>query len=107
MPNHFHGIIIIESSNDVGATRRVAQAQDNKQGAIQRIAPTLQSGSLGAIIGQFKSQVTKRIRKAGMPDYKWQRNYYEHLLRKEMDLYFTRRYIELNPLKWELDDYYI
>ena len=63
MPNHFHGILIITNDgNTVGATRRVA--------------PTLQSGSLGAVIGQFKSVVTKRINGlrhiAGAPV--WQRN---------------------------------
>ena len=36
----------------------------------------------------------------------WQRNYYEHILRNELDLYFTRRYIQNNPVKWELDENY-
>jgi REP element-mobilizing transposase RayT len=95
MPDHIHVIIIIErkiGKNIVGATRRVA--------------PTLQSNSLGAIIGQFKSMVTKRINeKRNTPGYPvWQRNYYEHILRNERDLYCTRNYIELNPLKWELDE---
>ncbi len=108
MPNHFHGIIIIESSI-VGAIRRIAFEQER---AIQRIAlstedkTTLQAGSLGAIMGQFKSKVTKRIMHEGMPNYKWQRNYYEHIIRNEKDLFFIRKYIELNPLKWELDEYY-
>ena len=108
MPNHFHGIIIIETA---GATRGVAQnvKTQNNQGAIRRIAPTtLQSNSLGSIIGQFKSVVTKRINKLS-DEAKvkvWQRNYYEHILRNELDLYFTRRYIQNNPVKWELDENY-
>ncbi len=52
MPNHVHGIIWIVNADNVGATRRVA--------------PTTRphgpdSGSIGAIIGQFKSVTTKRI----------------------------------------------
>ena len=93
MPNHFHGIIIIEST-----TR-----------ATHRVAPTkakLKTNSLGAIIGQFKSVVTKRIRASGFEDFQWQRNYYEHIIRNEKDLFNIRQYIELNPLKWEYDDYY-
>ena len=81
MPNHIHGIIIIENkilNNDVGAIRRVTS--------------TLQPNSLGAIIGQFKSIVTKRINriKNTLGSTVWQRNYYEHILRNEMDLYSTR-----------------
>ena len=99
MPNHFHGIIINESNNKdvVGAIRRIAPTKE-------RI--TLQSGSLGALIGQFKSKVTKRIRFEGIPEFKWQRNYYEHIIRNDHDLYNIRTYIQNNPLKWELDDYY-
>jgi len=85
MPNHLHGIIIIEQSIEgggelispgsnntessqikvnVGATRWVARTKEDK--AIRRIAPTkktLLPDSLGLIIGQFKSSVTKRLRK--------------------------------------------
>jgi putative transposase len=144
MPNHLHGIIIIEQSiengrgelnsptrNDsgqiqyaptkinfqspshttenVGATRWVAQNKEDR--AIQRIAPTKQTlipNSLGSIIGQFKSKVTKRLRETpGKSDLKiWQRNYYEHIIRNEIDLQNIRKYITLNPLKWEIDEYY-
>ncbi|MCL6098125.1 MAG: transposase [Bacteroidetes bacterium] len=98
MPNHIHGIIIIDHS--VAAIRGIAQ---NNTGANQRFAPTLRSNSLGSIIGQFKSTVTKRIRKSGMPDFKWQHNYYEHIIRNEKELYQIRKYIQLNPLKWEIE----
>jgi putative transposase len=110
MPNHLHGIIIIEQSiDDVGATRRVAQNKEDR--AIQRIAPTKQtliSNSLGSIIGQFKSSVTKRLREiSGNSDLKiWQRNYYEHIIRNEIDLQNIRKYITDNPLKWEIDEYF-
>ena len=63
--------------------------------------------SLSTIIGSFKSAVTKRINelKGGLGSI-WQSNYYEHIIRNGKDLFFTRRYNELNPLKWELDEYY-
>jgi REP element-mobilizing transposase RayT len=99
MPNHFHGIIINGANNYdvVGAIRRIAPTKEST---------TLPSGSLGAIIGQFKSKVTKRIRFEGIPEFKWQRNYYEHIIRNDYDLYNIRTYIQNNPLKWELDEYY-
>jgi len=63
--------------------------------------------SIGAIIGQFKSAVTRQInalRNApGAPV--WQRNYYEHIIRNEQALNAIRRYIVENPLRWHLDRY--
>lgn len=52
MPNHIHGILVFTNDDmqTVGATRRVAPTKI-----------TLKSGSLGAVMGQFKSIVTKRI----------------------------------------------
>ncbi|HHT9117594.1 MAG TPA: transposase [Candidatus Hypogeohydataceae bacterium YC38] len=92
MPNHFHGIVSIVNAISVGATRRVA--------------PTLRgliSNSIGAIVGQFKSIVTKNIHKMGFRDFKWQRNYYEHVIRDEKDINEIREYIITNPLKWAMD----
>jgi putative transposase len=65
--------------------------------------------TLGHIIGAFKSLCFKRwlvymrlhqIEEIGRF---WQRNYYEHVLRNEAELYRTREYIIENPLKWKHD----
>ena len=80
--------------------------EDNR--ASHRLAPTIQPNSLGSIIGQFKSVCTKRIKL--MLDYPiktiWQKNFYEHIIRNEEDLFRIRKYIEQNPVKWQLDEYY-
>ena len=64
-------------------------------------------GSLGAIVGNFKSVTARRINRLrhtpGMPV--WQRNYYEHIVRTEDALYAIRQYIADNPLRWTLDTY--
>ena len=61
--------------------------------------------SLGAIIAQWKSRVTKRIWKLpgmqGKPI--WQRNYYEHIIRDETDLRRIEEYIQNNLLHWAED----
>jgi len=66
----------------------------------------LKSGSIGAIIGQFKSITAKRInalrQTPGTPV--WQRNYYEHIIRNEESLESIRLYIQHNPWKWALDE---
>jgi putative transposase len=90
MPDHMHGILNIHHDNCLhsaaGATRRVAPSM---------LAPS----SLGSIIGQYKSVVTKQIRKMGKTDFKWQRNYYDRVIWNEMELYTIRRYIFNNPIK--------
>jgi putative transposase len=62
-------------------------------------------GSLGAMIGQFKSRATKRI--WALPKYAhtpiWQRNYYEHIIRNEAEWGRICEYIQNNPLRWEAD----
>ena len=37
----------------------------------------------------------------------WQRNYYEHIIRSEKSFEKISEYIINNPLKWELDKYYV
>jgi putative transposase len=95
MPNHLHGIIIIEFN--------LGTIPEWATGSVAPTKPTIKPNSLGSIIGQFKSVVTKQIRKMGYHDFKWQRNYYEHVIRNERNLYNIRRYIRNNPLKWEID----
>ena len=85
MPNHLHGIILLE---DPWATHRVAPT---KMG--------LKSVSIGSIIGQFKSAVTKR---AGFQPI-WQRSFYDRILRTDREFNLTRLYIAANPALWNID----
>ena len=97
MPNHVHGILFILDENDIGATRRVAPTE--------RLSG-LASGSIGAIIGQFKSIVTKRVNSIrGTPGLDiWQRNYHEHVIRDKDELLEIREYIANNPIRWAEDE---
>ena len=95
MPNHLHGIIHL---TNVGATRRVAPTARKRP-----CGPA--AGSVGAILGQFKSITTKRINK-GCPNAGisiWQRNFYDHVIRGEEELEKIREYIVYNPEKWTTD----
>ena len=115
IPNHLHGILMIvevESIDTVGARQRdsilsgvgVRQENSNQSGGSSFASP-LQPGSLGAIVGAYKSTTARLInglrRTPGAPV--WQRNYYEHIIRNERDLDEIRAYVRNNPLQWELD----
>ncbi len=88
MPNHIHAIIIIEKN---------IQNNSNKI-------------TVGKTIGIYKSIVfyeylnlckQKNIKTKKL----WQRNFYEHIIRNEEDLWNTQEYIKNNPSKWENDNY--
>ena len=94
MPNHIHGIVMIYS--DVGVQNFEPLQKQNR---FQKIIPE----SIGSIIRTYKSAVTHWCKENGYEHFKWQRNYYEHIIRNEDDLKQIREYIIHNPLKWELD----
>jgi REP element-mobilizing transposase RayT len=101
MPDHLHGIIVLH------AERNGELEQSSNCGGELQFAPTKTpfrspSKTIGAIIRGFKSASTKRVNdfrnSPGLP--LWQRNYYEHIIRDQMELNRIREYISLNPAKW-------
>ena len=75
MPNHLHGIIVIE-----------------KEGI-----------SLSEIIRSFKSVTTREYNKlvpASEKNTLWQGSYYDEIIRNDEMLYDVRKYIQGNPSKW-------
>jgi REP element-mobilizing transposase RayT len=61
---------------------------------------------LPKIIGYFKMNTAKRANQMRlMPGTPlWQRDYFEHVIRDEIDLQRIRTYIAGNPVKWGLDE---
>ncbi len=86
MPNHIHGIIILESNTSM---------------------------KLGDVVHRFKSLTTAKYRHGvynqQWPAFEkrlWQRNYYEHIIRNEESCNRLREYIKNNPLLWECDTFH-
>ena len=112
MPNHIHGIIIIQSPNRRGESRIRPESESESPGDHEdrpndRPHGTL-PGTLGRIVQAFKSITTVAyidgVRRHGWPAFPgrlWQRNYYEHIIRDEDDLNRIRQYIINNPVEWE------
>jgi putative transposase len=92
MPNHLHGIIVIDDARSRGASRSAPTG-------VARRKP------LGRLVGAFKTVSTKRINEIrgtlGVPV--WQRNYYERVIRNDEELNRVRQYIIDNPAHWEED----
>ncbi len=108
MPNHVHGIIVLNETEKVGArhaTPRPPAAP--RPPAVPRPEQFGKPvpGSIPTIVRSFKSAATKCINEyRGTPGAPvWQHNYYEHIIRTEESLNCIREYILTNPLRWHLD----
>jgi len=100
MPNHIHGIIEIILP-DVEARHAVPLHEETFE-AFGKPVP----GSIPTIIRSFKSAASKRYHELIHNDtsHLWQRNYYEHVIRDEIDYQAIHDYIMTNPLNWEKDE---
>lgn len=122
MPNHIHGIIIL---NIIGATLAVAQNNTINQNGIgfthakigqpqglPKQAGASPAPTIGYIVGAYKSMVAN----ACLNIYKskneimgkfWQRNFYEHIILNEKSYKTISDYIINNPAKWNDDKFNI
>ena len=98
MPNHVHGIIMI-SDQDTNCRGVLLNAPDRSAGntthssrGVYLSAPTHHVGisprknTLSVIIRTYNATLTNWCRHNGFGHFKWQRNYYEHIIRNEKEL---------------------
>lgn len=95
MPNHIHGIIIINKSGRIEQcsvpTKEIKR--DNRN-----------YGLISKIIKSYKTIVMKTIRnEVRIHEFGWQRSFYDHIIRNEESLSKIREYIIDNPLKRGID----
>ena len=113
MPNHVHGIIVINRHGmQIESTQQTNSPVGTRHGASLQTQPVLESanrfgplrsGALPAIVNAYKSSVTRWCRQNGHAQFAWQPRYYEHILRSESALNKARDYIANNPMRWALD----
>jgi len=111
MPNHIHGIIEIKNNeNCVGVPLVGTLDMSNMDGIYNKRAPTRDAPTVGNIIGVFKSRTTntyiKMVKNGTLPPFNkriWQRNYYEHVIRDDVDYERVATYTINNPKTWDDD----
>ena len=102
MPNHIHGIIVIQERRGTVSVPNDKNDPDTQGGE----TPPLQTPTLGQIVAFFKYKSTKEMNlldNTGTVTKFWQRNYHEHIIRNEVDLKNKTNYINANPLLWDED----
>lgn len=103
MPNHLHFILFLVGAPLVGAR----SSEEDQNRAPTRGAPT----TVGEVVGAFKSLTTHeytigvaKSRWPAFPGRLWQRNYFERVVRNDVELEKFRDYILTNPARWAEDD---
>lgn len=106
IPNHIHGILIIETnemqsnqtllqSNDVNETQTIGQKRFQNQG----------KNTISSIIGAYKSAVTRHARRLGF-EFGWQASFHDHIIRTDQSYQTITNYIRENPSKWTQDKFF-
>lgn len=127
MPNHIHGIIIIDKSPDydvqtpnLGVSTRpeipeseipalpdenripAGNPEKSKSGGKNE---QWKPGTLGVIINQYKRICTIKARKTN-PNFAWQTRYYDNVIRDDHSFFHISQYIKNNPAKWKEDRFH-
>lgn len=135
MPNHVHGIIqIVEwpdafdgddadrslptSGRGEAFSKQYSGLDQNGFGEnaspLRSVKPQCDrphgtpSGSIGAIVGNYKSVSTRQINRIRRTpgDLVWQRNYHDRIIRDQRALDNIRAYIHANPQNWANDSFH-
>jgi len=127
MPNHMHGILIIDKSDQMESNKNSSKI-DRCRDAINRVSTWQESESklsteidqIGGITGKhnpmlhdnipriirwYKGRCTFEIRKTNSP-FAWQPRYHDHIIRNEDGFQRISNYIKTNPENWEKDRFY-
>ena len=111
MPNHIHGILIIDKKNVddddfVVETLPVETLQCNvstQNEQMAKISP--KSGTISTIIRSYKSVVTKHAHFIHA-DFEWQERFHDHIIRDSESFDRIQNYIENNVANWKDDKFY-
>ena len=98
MPNHIHGIIVIDNQVE---THCNASLQNDEKWKQNQFGP--QRNNLASIVRGFKSSVKRWANKNGYQYFQWQSRFYDHIIRNEHTLNKIRLYTHHNPQMWERD----
>ena len=111
MPNHVHGIVVIDKPDDgrsvsVG-TRLIAPLpteQTKTPGGITGNKNPMLHDNLSKIIRWYKGRTTFESRKIHA-DFAWQPRFHDHIIRNDESFHRISEYIKNNPANWSSDQF--
>ncbi|WP_218937558.1 transposase [Antarcticibacterium flavum] len=122
MPNHVHGIVIIDKPNIKGndernvGTRLIASLPpkpmkhiktdaDKPNGGITGNYNPMLHDNLSKIIRWYKGRTSFETRKIN-PEFAWQSRFHDHIIRNDESFQRISNYIKNNPSKWKEDVFF-
>lgn len=120
MPNHIHGMLILENctipvveklpcnvsdsnQENVGLSGLQNQTlQCNVSTKMSKISP--KPGSISTVLRSYKSIVTKENHKIHA-DFEWQERFHDHIIRDQKSFETIQNYILTNPARWSDDKF--
>ena len=103
MPNHIHGILIINKSN-LPLEPKVVLKEDKTGGFAGENNPMLQD-NISRIIRWYKGRCSFEMRKVDK-NFNWQARFHDHIIRNSESFEKIQTYIVDNPALWEEDRFY-
>lgn len=116
MPNHVHGILIIDKSNIVDDAAdgvlhletetlhcNVSTGNGMKNEQMAKISP--KQGTISTILRSYKSVVTKNAHYIDT-DFYWQERFHDHIIKNSESFERIQNYIENNITNWKEDKFY-
>lgn len=116
MPNHMHGILIIDKSHVDVETRFIASNPENNDIAV--LLPNLSEiggfagednpmlcENISRIIRWYKGRCAFEMRKNN-EKFGWHSRFHDHIIRNSASFDRIQNYIEENPSRWEEDKFY-
>lgn len=114
MPNHIHGILIIDKQSDNIDIDNVETGHALSLPSSPPLPSLPKPGSqrfqnigkntISSIIGSYKSAVTKHANRLGYP-HQWQKLFYDNIIRNNNDYQRISDYIVSNPENWAKDKF--
>ena len=101
MPNHIHGILVLDGNRDnVVDGRRDKACLVSTPG--QRRFQNQGKNTVSSIIGSYKSAVTKHAHRLGY-EFDWQSRFDDRIIRDDASYQRIVNYINNNPANWDKD----
>lgn len=114
MPNHMHGILILNGESGGGvvetlqcnvSTETITTTNHGDTNPFMSdISP--KPGSVSTIIRSYKSVCTKNINQQHTLDFAWQPRFHDHVIRNHMEYSRIENYIIYNPKNWKEDRFH-
>ena len=106
MPNHVHGIIIINKpDNGQYNNERTVETPNLGVSTTTMASKKWKPASLGVIINQYKRICTINARKIHA-DFAWQSRFHDHIIRNDESFHYISNYIKNYPTKWTDDKFH-